>query len=81
MLGFLTHSCVVNENDRAPKAAHKVSAGVEHGLGILGAVLVALEKAMQGVHHDHVGLVVQASDVIDHMLQALFGVEIAPFPA
>ena len=76
MLGLVGDACVVDQNDGAVELHHQVGAGVEHGLGVLGAVLVACKKAVQGIDHHDLGGLGQHSDVLDHFEVASGGVVI-----
>ncbi len=77
VLGFLGHAGVVHQDHAAAKLVHQAVAGVQHGLGVLGAVLVTGQKAVQGVDHDHLRGAGQHPDLLDHLEVAGGGVEVA----
>ena len=47
---------MVNQNHGAAKLLHQCGAGVQHGLGVLCAVLITRHKAVQGVNRNDAGL-------------------------
>ena len=77
MLGLVGDAGVVDQDDGAVELHHQVAAGVQHGLGVLGAVLVAGKESVQGIDHDDFGGLGQHPDVLDHLEVTGWCVEVA----
>ena len=76
MLGFFADPGVVDEQNAASEFDHEVGAGIDHGLGILRAVFIAIQEAVEGIDHDQGWQFTDATDGFDHPPVAFRGVKI-----